>query len=513
MASPLSPAKLVLLASHFATNADLISLSSLAAQHATVLHKEVILRILLTYLPETLHPNIYIPFLKKLNADELEDSLDGVYDTSFVDHLSDEQASKAVKKLRLLQLAHIEPLPENPTDPFSSFLFRRCYRMDEEAGMLARLPDLLLPFLQHAPAAATWMVSTILPLLRRNYEYYPQKSAQYSLLEFQNLPDRKAVEYLLAETGTRDDGHGLLGRDLRGLIGPWLYNDSRWEWKAVDDSSADHASGTASPSCAGWEQILEWLVTKASTSWKTAFQAIEEWDGPQDVDLGHGVNVWLQESQQQYLDQTYGRAVLASAYLSPEATVEALAGAYQISRKIKSLMDQDSDLSLESAASNLSRVSDFDDPVLTGAKAAGFLRNELLSSSNPLTAPSTTSIELLMAIILSAFLLTRAGMACTVRRAGDLAFLKDKREQKNELTRLIRAISSRTARTSDDYWIQHRREILWLHNWGCKGNSENLASAPGIFSMLSLQEIEIEILRALLSDMRKSAIDSYLAQH
>lgn len=504
MASALSPAKVVLLASHFTTNADLTSLSSLAAQHAPVLHKEVLLRILLTYLPETLHPKAYVPFLQKLDADQLEDSLNGVYDTSLVDHLSDEQASKAVKKLHLLHLSQIETLPQDTPDPLASFLFRRCYRMDEEAGMLARLPDLLLPFLQRAPTIATWMVSTILPLLRRNYEYYPQQSAQSSLLEFQNLPDRNAIEYLLAETGTRDDGYGLLGRDLRGLVGPWLYDDSRWMLGAVDDSSASQTSGTGAMSCPGWEYVLGWLLTKASSSWRTAFQVIEQWDGPQDVDLGHGVSMWLRESQQQYLDQTYGRAALASAYLIPEATVEGLEGAYQISRKIKSLMDQEPDSSLESAASKLSKVPFFEHPVLMGAKAASFLRNELLSSSNPLTTPSATSIELLMAIILSAFLLTRAGMSCTVRRAGDLVFLKDKREQKNELTRLIRAISNGAVRTGDEHWIQHRREILWLHSWGNKGEPESLTYTFGIFSMLSLQEIETEILRALLSDTRKS---------
>src|SRR5690349_4528130 len=53
MALLLSPAKLVLLAVHCAVAGDVDSLTTLAARHGTVLRKDLLLRILLTYLPET----------------------------------------------------------------------------------------------------------------------------------------------------------------------------------------------------------------------------------------------------------------------------------------------------------------------------------------------------------------------------------------------------------------------------------------------------------------------------
>ncbi|KAH7141162.1 Sec39 domain-containing protein [Dactylonectria estremocensis] len=501
---PLGPAKVVLLAVHFATQADIDSLTSLTAQHSAVLRQDLALRILLTHLPETIKPGAYVPYVQALVADDTQPPPDGSLDTTAVDGLSDEQASKKVKKLRLIQLDNSRGVIDNEVDALTSFLLLRGYRMDEEAGMLTQLPDLLSPFLQHSPAIQTWLVSTVLPLLRRHHQYYPQKPARYSLLEFQKLPDRTAVDYLLAETGLSEDDCGLLGRDFSGLIGPWLYNDSRWKQQSVTNASSNEPDATAPMSCPGWEQALEWLVLQASKSWKVALKTIEQWDGPEYIDLIDDVNMWFQEPQQRYLDATYAQAALASAYVISDATVDALEGAYRICSKIAALMDQDLDETLQSAASVLSPIPelDIDDNDVFGAKTATYMRNDLLKASNPLTSPNSTSTNLLMALALSAFLLTRAGVPCTVRRAGDLAFIQDPSEQRGELTRLIRNLSANPSKTDDNYWIRARNEILWLHNWGHVGSPNYAGSICGIFGTISAEYIEIEILKALLSCSR-----------
>ncbi|KAF4469310.1 transport sec39 [Fusarium albosuccineum] len=500
---PLSPAKLVLLAVHFATTADIDSLSSLTIHHPTILRHELVLRIILTYLPETVSPSIYVPFVQAIASNEppVQTSPEQQFDTSSVGNLSDEQASRKVKKLHLLPLKRSDVPLTSDADPLTSFLFLRGYRMDEEAGMLAQLPDLLVPFLQHSPEIRTWMVSTVLPLLRRNYQYYPQRPARFSLLEFQNLPDRTAIEYLLAETGTVEDEFGLIGRDLRGLVGPWLFSDARWKRDVFNDTSSD--SGAASDlSCPGWEQTLEWLISQASSSWKVVLKAIESWDGPSDIDLGDDTSVWLQENQQQYLDRSYAKAALASAYLIQEAEADALEAAYKICHKIKSLLDEDSGESLQEAVAALAPVPPFDARAFNEAKAATHLRNDLLQASNPLTTPKEESIDLLATLIQSAFLLTRSGVPCTIRRAGDLVFIRDLREQKSELGRLVRTLSARAPKNDDEFWIQARKEILWLHNWGNEPGSVQDGFIQGIFSDCSTEFVETELLKALLSSGR-----------
>lgn len=506
---PLGPAKVVLLAVHFATQADINSLSSLTAQHAAVLRQDLVLRILLTHLPETIKPELYVSFVLALTTDDAQPSLlDCPLDTTVVDSLSDDQASRKVKKLRLIHLSISDEGVNGPTDSLTSFLLLRGYRMDEEAGMLTQLPDLLTPFLQHSPAIQTWLVSTVLPLLRRNHEYYPQKPVRYSLLEFHNLPDRTAIDYLLAETGLLEDSYDLVGRDFSGLVGPWLYNDSRWKQESFMDASSTETSATTVMSCPGWEQALEWLVLQASKSWRISLKVIEQWDGPEYIDLIDDVNMWFQEPQQRYLDLSYAQAALASAYLIPEATADALEGAYKICSKIASLMDQGSNETLQSAASVLAPIAELDRNAFPGAKTATYMRNDLLKTSNPLTNPNSCSTNLLMALVLSAFLLARAGVPCTVRRAGDLVFIQDPGEQKGELTRLLRNLSANLSKTDDACWIRARNEILWLQNWGSANSTNSVGSIQGVFGTMSATYIEMEILKALLSNSRTSLLST-----
>ncbi|KAF5621219.1 transport sec39 [Fusarium sp. NRRL 52700] len=501
----LGPAKLVLLAVHFATIANIDSLTYLISQHAAILQPELVLRIILTYLPETLSPAVYVPLIQAIASGKSpsQTSSDYQLDTSSVQSITEDQASRKVRKLHLLPLNNTDvPLTlAHEADPLTSFLLLRAYRMDEEAGMLPQVPDLVSPFLQHSQELHTWMISTVLPLVRRNYEYYPQRPIRYSLLEFQNLPDRMAIDYLLAETGTDDDEFGLAGRDLSGLVGPWLHNESRWKREVFDKDVSNETDATPELSCPGWEQALEWLVSKAATSWPVALKAVESWDGPSDIDLGNDASSWLQENQQQYLDCSYARAVLASAYLVSDADLGALEAAFRICNKIRSLLDEDSDITLQSAVENLAPVPPFDMDAFGGAKAATYLRNDLLQSSNPLTTPKEESLDLLPALIQSAYLLTHSGIPCTVRKAGDLAFIQDQQEQISQIGRLIRNLPTR-ASDDDGFWIQARNEILWLHGWGTSPKSTGDGTLQGIFGNVTLEFIETELLKAMLSRSR-----------
>ncbi|KAF5984562.1 transport sec39 [Fusarium coicis] len=501
----LGPAKLVLLAVHFATIADIDSLTYLIGQHAVILRPELVLRIILTYLPETLSPAVYVPLIQAIASGESPSQTNPDYqlDTSSVQSITEDQASRKVKKLHLRSLKNTDvPLTlAHEADPLTSFLLLRAYRMDEEAGMLPQVPNLVSPFLQHSRELHTWMISTVLPLVRRNYEYYPQRPIRYPLLEFQNLPDRIAIDYLLAETGAVDDEFGLAGRDLRGLVGPWLHNESRWKREAFDQDVAHDTDTAHELSCPGWEQALKWLASKAATSWPVALKAVESWDGPSDIDLGNDAGSWLQENQQQYLDRSYARAVLASAYLVSDPDLGALEAAFRIYNKIRSLLDEESDITLQTAVENLAPVPPFDIDAFGGAKAATYLRNDLLQGSNPLTTPKEESLDLLPALIQSAYLLTHSGVPCTIRKAGDLAFIQDQQEQKSQIGRLIRNLPTR-ASDDDGFWIRARKEILWLHGWGNSLKSTRDETLLGIFGKVTLEFIETELLKAMLSRSR-----------
>lgn len=506
MALVLSPAKLVLLAAHCAVNADVASLTALAARHGAVLRKDLLLRILLTYLPETLPSAQYVGFVQQLETGAFPDTANHDVDCSSIEGLAEDDAAKKVRKLRLLPLALPEAPGEPDNDATTLFLLRRSYRVDDEAGLLDELPGLLLPFLDHSPCVRTMLISTILPLLRRNYEYHPHEPIPYTLHGFHSLPDRVAVNLLLSQTGALEANLPLVGRDLRGLVGPWLFDKTRWKHRkhVLDDAPPNDDGATAAGLCPGWDEVLRWLSTQASKSWKVAVSAIQQWDGPRDADLGGWGILDLSDGQRDQLQQSYAQAALASAYLIPEASVEALDGAYSIITKVAALCDFDPISPLASALAILPPLVEQIPDDMTSARNATYMRNNLQDTSNILTLPTNGSVALLQAVVLSAYILTKAGSPCAIRTAGELALVQDEREQKAQATKLIHCISNQGPRTDDKFWIRARNEILWLSDWGVEDAWSSSDAAPrGIFSQLKRDFLEVEILKALLSNTRK----------
>jgi hypothetical protein len=504
----LSPAKLVLLAVHLAVNGDIDSLTALAARHGTVLRKDLLLRILLTYLPETLPSSQYVDLVCQLDDGSFPDTADRDVDCSSVEDLAEDDAAKKVRKLRLLPLTPSEAPQKTSDDALSQFLLRRSYKVDEEAGLLDELPALLLPFMDHSPCIRTLLVSTILPLLRRNCEYYPQEPIPYTLQAFQELPDRVAVNLLLSQTGVRDLDLPVVGRDLRGLVGPWLSGESRWKHRKHTEGSSDEPSSSEGTDdvCPGWSEVLHWLTAQASRNWRVAVSAIQQWDGPDDTDLGGWGSAELTDDQRQHLEQSYARAALASAYLIPEASLEALDGAYSIISKVAKLRNLEPVSSLFSALAVLPPIAEQIPDDIVAARDAAHMRNDLLAQSNPLTTPTDASISFLQALILSAHILTKAGCPYTIRRAGELALLRDERDQKAEAAKLIHSISNNGPKTDDKFWLKARNEILWLRDWGTEDSWSSDGLACGIFSQVKRDFLEVEFLRALLANTRKYAV-------
>ncbi|AEO56288.1 hypothetical protein MYCTH_2301035 [Thermothelomyces thermophilus ATCC 42464] len=506
MALSLSPAKLVLLAVHYAVHGDVDSLTALAARHGAVLKKDLLLRILLTYLPETLPSSRYTDFVRQLDERGLfPDTVPVEVDCSPVEHLAEDDAVKKVRRLRLLPLALPDAPESAPEDALTLFLLRRSYKVDEEAGLLDELPALLLPFMDHSPCVRTLLVSTILPLLRRNCEYYPQEPIPFTLQGFQHLPDRVAVSSLLSRSGSHDADISLVGRDLRGLVGPWLSGEKRWKQGTQGTHGADSSRSAAEADddlCPGWDEVLRWLMTKASKSWRVAVSAIQQWDGPGDADLGGWGSVEFSDSQREYLEESYARAALASAYLIPEASLEALDGAYTIAARVANLRALDPVSPLASALAVLPPLTEQISDDILSLKNTAQMRNDLLSPSNPLTSPTDSSLAFLQALALSAHILTKAGCPCTIRRAGELALLRDEREQKAEAGKLIYAISSTGPKTDDRFWIKARNEILWLRDWGAEDGWSPEEAACGVFGQVKKDFLEVEILKALLSNTR-----------
>lgn len=511
-------AKAILLAVQAATKADIPALRTLVAHQRKTLRTDIILRILLTYLPESLDSSKYVPFLQDLASGKIPVDHKLEIDTSAIDEISNADANKKVKKLHLLPLAWPSAPADAPEDPFILFLIHRAYRVDEETGLITQLPELIVPFLNYSQYLRTWMISTLLPLLRLNYDYHAQESTLQTIRSFESLDDRTGVEFLLSRTGknvgNEGDSNKTIGRDLRGLVGPWIYGDSQWKRRRVSKSSDWDTQRVTpldevvpeDPKSAGWEEVFKWITSQATNSWITCIEAIEQWDGPGDVDLGGYWNgtVWLEVHEQQSLERRYARAALAAAYLIPEASVEALTGVQRILARLVAILDLDRIPALPAAAALLAPIPAVGESAVATAKNAIYLRTALMGEGNILTTPNSTSISLLHGILISAYLLTRAGVQCTIRRAGELVLLQDEREQTFEFERLIHKLGN-GPKGDDKYWTRVRNELLWLRDWGedeLSGGTEG-SQGRGVFGKVRKDFLEKEMLKALLANTRK----------
>jgi hypothetical protein len=518
MASPaLTPAKAVLLAVQLASEANIPSLRTLISLNRKTLDTELVLRILLSHLPESLESSKYVPLLEELNSGFSAEATPASIDASFLEELNDADAKKQVRKLHLLTLAWPECPADAPADPFTLFLIHRSLRIDESTGLIAQLPELLTPFVQESQYLRTWMISTIIPLVRLNYEYHPEGDVAIPITRFENLDERVGIPLLLSRTGksrATDSSHDpTIGRDIRGLVGPWMYGDVRWKRRKFPKSSTPDVQAIGSLDQApandkylGWEEVFKWMTVQAVTSWKTAVEAIEQWDGPGDVDLGgyeDSIEL-LNEDDQQELESKFARAILATAYLIPGDSEEALDGVQRVLVRLITLADRDRIPTLQAAAALLTPISSLGQSEILAPRSAAYLRNNLLENGNPLTSPSKHAIKLLHALLLSAFLCTRAGCRLSVRDVGQLVFLQEERDQKAVFTRLILAFSN-GPKADDKYWVKMRNEILWLRSWGAEELSEEADSGKGrgVFGSIPREFAEAEILKLLLAGTRK----------
>ncbi|KAA8567526.1 hypothetical protein MFRU_048g00250 [Monilinia fructicola] len=520
----LEPEKVLWIAVQLTSKGDIRLLQTLVSRYRRVLRNDIVFRILLTHLPESLEPLNYVPFLEDLVLGRLVDSSKEAVDLSAIKGINAGKVNKNPRKLHLVPLLWKDAPADVPQDPLVIFLMHRALRIDRNTGLLEQVPSLLAPFLSYSSYLRNWTITTILPLLRLNYEYHPDTQPLLTIREFEALDDSKGTKHLLSRTGkdagTSDEGIESVGRDLRGLVGPWLYGDNRWKRRKVQTESSGQPQAAAASleqagiinhKYTGWELVFAWIIAETSVSWETAVKAIEQWDGPGDVDLGgfgDGTE-WLDEEEQRHLEQRYAKAALATAYLVPESTIEALTGVHRIISRIIRLLDLDKMPTLEASAAILTPVPSFENSNHLSSKSATYLRNDHLEEKNTLTNPNEPSINFLRALLVSAYLLTRAGEGCTIKRAGELALLQDEREQMIAFRGFTSAFSHRPG-NDDRFWIKVRNELLWLRSWG----AEELEDIPdtshgrGVFGRLSKEFIEVEVFKVLLANAKYALAQS-----
>jgi hypothetical protein len=516
-----SPHQIILEAVKLAADANIKALGNLVARHGSNLSSNLVLRILLTYLPESVDPSLYTGFLESLVTGNLTSPDEQVALSTSIEELSEAEALRRVRKLNLLSLPDSQEFSTDTVHQLTSFLLERAHQIDEEAGALPLLPQLLEPFLGHSPDLRVWVVSTLLPLLRHDYDFYPNRAPSFSLRSFEALEGRAAVDALLSEAlQQNDEKHGSnIGRDMRSLVGPWMYGYSkrkRRKLNTVGDDPTRTSTGALAQSSekdtitSGWATVNGWFLELSHRSFAQAVRLIEHWGGPRDVDYG-GWDDGIPGASAEELDELtrlFAQTALTSYYSTRDTSLSTLEGCNILLRRLSQILGIPYPPTLQAEVTEIPSRIDVSPTYLESLSFTCLSAEELRAKSNLLTAPSKDSIELASLCFLSARILHSLGYTQTPREILTLTLSADALFQKDILRKSIYAFREEPVSNRDDgAWIKFRDKLIWLHNWGLEDKLG--AGRYGVFNLIGRVDLELDILRAYLNEDRELSSDLY----
>ncbi|RMY91109.1 hypothetical protein D0861_03263 [Hortaea werneckii] len=559
MVKELSQAQCILLTVHYASSSNIKALHSFTPNRLDVLDPELVLRILLAYLPESLEPKEYTKYAEevasRLYLDYEREEVE--VDISPVKDLTPEQAQKRVKKLHLPDIKPPAFPPHAPDDLLTRFLCHRSYRIDEQTGLVNLVPQLVEPFLDRNEFLRTWYISVVLPVLRLQFEYYPgEETAQaIGLREFERLEEKEGMDFLLrrAEMQSPDvyapgeaapselsNNKPTIARDVKGLVGPWMYGHTERKRRKLDqgrhghdaaeqscrqnDDEADLSRRTRKISLSGvtqedktghdWEYMYRWLVYHAVSNFPLVTSCIEEWDGPSDVDFGgfdQGQGKYLEEDLQRKLELQYAQAAFASCYAAQSDTQETVKSAHGVLARLAELMDFIPPPDLATSVESLPKIERHAAKLDESQTVTDLAPNTLLKPEHPLTTPRFETYMLLQMMVYTAYQFSGLGHPISLVSVAKLHFYANAEEQLAALTRILRGLSKSGARKDDAQWTSDRAKLMWLWNWGIDNDDPNAKNGAGVLGKIDKEDFEEEMLKVFVeTSCSDLAIKTYI---
>ncbi|KXT11892.1 hypothetical protein AC579_10498 [Pseudocercospora musae] len=516
----LTQAQCVLLAVHLASQSNVRALHSFTPNRPDALHPELVLRILLTYLPEAVDPRDYLAYVaevaSRLYLDVHREHVQ--VDTTPVKHVPDDIAQKRVAKLHLHHLHPPAFPPHAPNDLAVRFVCHRAHRIDSETGLLHLVPSLVEPFLDRHDYLRTWYVAVCLPLVRMHIDYYPEDDAlAMSLRDFENLTGRDGVDVLLSKSlRAQEHSNSHICRDVKGLVGPWMYGHTDRKRRKLGHNENGESDPVESATEAvrkiglvgvkaedrtehDWEYVYSWMVLHAADRFDLISALVDAWDGPGDVDLGgfeRGSNrTYLPEDIQTKLELQYAQAAFAACYAAKADTPATVEQAHAVLARLAELLDFIPPPDLATSVDSLPKIERHAILLDQSQSVADLLPEALLRPEHPLTTPKLATYMLLQMMVYSAYQFAGLGYPFSLVNVAKLHFYATSEEQLDVLLKILRGLVKPGERRDDTQWLADRAKLLWLWNWGIEQDPDHPGEGPGILGKIRKEEFEQEMLK------------------
>jgi hypothetical protein len=316
----------------------------------------------------------------------------------------------------------------------------------------------------------------------------------------------------------------VIARDLKGVVGPWIYGDNERKRRrlnnkerrastvesTVDDLLRKVASdfGEDDPPN-DWEYAFTWMVQQATTRLSAVTDAIKEWNGPPDVDLGGYVEgSGLDATEIKQLRLRYVQTALAAVYAATTNTAETVLSSHGMLVRTAELMAFDPPPDLATSIELLPKVNALKSGV-GDLPSSNFAPDALLRPGHPLTTPQWETFSLLQMFVFSAYMLAELRFKLSVMDVARLRLQNDAEEQMGVLQKILHAISTGPKR-EEHQWAGVRQRLLWLWGWGSIRKQDE-KHGIGIFGKIERSALEKEMLKLFLNASCYSLIiDTYI---
>lgn len=514
-----SAAQLIVLATELCSKSEFQGFQDLQHLRPDVLGAELCCRILLTFAPANEPPDQYVPLLKQLRGVDVGDVLGQAIDSSGVEKLAEADARRRIRQMRLKQLRPLDAHDPGADDVITRFVIQQAHRVDAETGDLPFILRLAETFIDESEYLRRWLISNLLPLVRLEYEYYSEAGPALSLAEFHDLKGYDGLDVLLQKTRT-EEGRQYIVRDLRGIIGPWMYGARSSKRRKLNPSfrRASIVAQDTHPTLedSGWQDVNEWILTTSLNDQDLTARAISEWDGPNDVDLGGYEDPLQPLPEDPTLSIRYGQAILATLYATEDTSVDRLRNSMQIVERVAKITGVDVDLPRPSNFNNLLSECSAQPESIAAISRSALMFENLLEPNNALTLPSPGSLEFIGAILTSIQILKddlfyKQHLSC--RNVLNLCLFVTEEQQRQELHKTLQNFAGISSVETD--WRTTREKVVWLSRWRSTMSTRPLSeheSCRALYWRVSREDIETEFFNALLTAKQyQTAVAMYMA--
>ncbi|KIW24156.1 uncharacterized protein PV07_09887 [Cladophialophora immunda] len=470
----LTDAHIVLSAVQVTSEGDLESLLKIVRWRPEIFSDTFVYRLLLSFYPaETAEQSTLAKFLQSL-GDQSNDAK-GPEAPSLEPSTSNLTENEALRRCRALSLRSIpEYEPIRTRSELANVVIEWAKRLEQIHGSAQPAAEFVHNFIGHDSDLGLWYETYLAPLVRLQYEFYPDSENVIGLRDLETLSDKEGIQTLLQYAMKRHNPSEV-ARDLDYVVSPWVRGASQAKRRRVDYSAEDTTSDEKT-----WESLYDWLIATSMTEFSIAAKAYADWNGP--VEYHRPTDEAVARFAQTGMAIVYG-----CSEASPEARsvcrLVIIKAAKLLNLGLPELSQPEPDISLPKGFA-------------TDLAETDLLINSLLKKSNKFTRVNEFSLHLLTGIFATAEILSGFGSPRTISELAHVSIFGSERRHKDELRRLLQHIPLHTRQEID--WRSVRRQLLWLQSWAKTQPVVAAQQRTAFLSHLPLSFVETQILDALL---------------